>query len=153
MADCRMLCMVDRVNLPLHDVQVARCMGQWCCYILFLCYNLFPNGRLQKVMVDCVSVTFDVPQCTVINLLQYMSDVPVILENTFVGYADDSALLAEHSNPSNIEEYETFADVLVLIGLSMTKRGTWEITLGILPVTHREQFCYSDVELMLVLAF
>ena len=66
------------------------------------------SGRVQRVVVDGVRsenvrVVSGVPQGKVMGngmILLYTSDLQEILENTLVGFADGSTLLAEVPDPS-----------------------------------------------------
>ena len=63
----------------------------------------FLSDRMQRIMVDGlrsanVRLIYGVPQSSVLGLLLfllYTCDLPIILENTLVDYADDSTLFAE----------------------------------------------------------
>ena len=67
----------------------------------------FLSGRVQRVVVDDIrsenfKVVSGVPQCSVLGpllFLLYTSDLPIILEKTLVGHADNSTLLAEVPKP------------------------------------------------------
>lgn len=67
----------------------------------------FLSGRTQRVKIDgvrssVVSVISGVPQGSVLGpllFLLYIRDLPLLLENVLVGYADDSTLIAPVSCP------------------------------------------------------
>ena len=78
--------------------------------LLFLMLLLgFLSGRVQRVLVDGihsenVRVISGVPQSSVLGpllFLLYITDLPIILENTLVGYADDYTLLVEVPEPGS----------------------------------------------------
>ena len=70
----------------------------------------FLSGRVQKVVGDgirseYVRVVSGVPEGNVLGpllFLLYISDLPIILENALVGYADDCTLLAEVPEPGTL---------------------------------------------------
>ena len=82
-------------------------MGVGC--VVFDVIAGFLSGRVLRVVVDgiCsenVRVVSGVPQGNTLGPLKfllYTSDLPITLENTFVGYADDSTLLAEVPEPGS----------------------------------------------------
>ena len=73
---------------------------------LLVCYC---SGRVQRVVVDGIRsenirVVSGVPQGSVpgpLQFLLYSGDLPIILENTPVGYSNASASLAEVPEPSS----------------------------------------------------
>ena len=68
----------------------------------------FLSGRMQNVVVDGirngdVRVVFGVPHGSVLGpllLLVYTCNLLIILENTLMGYVDDSSLLASFRVPA-----------------------------------------------------
>ena len=85
----------------------------------------FLSCRLQMVVFHGehskdVEMVFGVHQSSVVSPLlfsQYTSDLPIILENTLLGYADYSTLIAKVSKPSNIVSVVSFLkNNLAIIG-------------------------------------
>ena len=85
----------------------------------------FLSGRQQTIKVDgnCSEndwVVSGVPQGSVLGFLLcflYTSDLPIFLENTLVGFANDSTLLAEVSEPrSRLKTVLTLNHDLTRIG-------------------------------------
>ena len=70
-------------------------------------FRNFLFGRHQSVEVDCarrsvVDLVSGVPQGSVLGplfFLLYIADLPSLLENTLISYADDSTLVASVSSP------------------------------------------------------
>ena len=77
--------------------------------LIFRVFQNFLSSRTQRVKVDdmfnsSIDVLFGVPQGSVLGpllFLLYIADLPRLLQNELVGYADDSTLLCRIPHPRN----------------------------------------------------